>query len=65
LDECVVTFGKLLQCSYSLQIALEYGSVITDEPELQMPLYVALKEKEVEFNVQVNDSYVRLTREMQ
>lgn len=44
LDLCPVTLGRILQCTYSLQVSLEYGTIIHEEPDMQMPIYVAFDE---------------------
>lgn len=61
LSFCPVTLGRILQCTYSLQVSLEYGSVIHEEPDMQIPIYVALEEVEKE---QKDDrKTIRITRE--
>ena len=58
---CQTTLGKILQCTYSLQVSLEYGTVIHEEPDIQMPIYVNLKcDEEVE---NLEDDVIRLSRE--
>lgn len=58
---CQTTLGKILQCTYSLQVSLEYGTVIQEEPDIQMPIYVNLKP---DFEVlKIEDNTIRVSRE--
>ena len=64
IAQCPVAFGKLIQCTYSLQVTLEFGTIITEEPDLQMPLYVTLQEESKPISIEESKS-VRLSRDMQ
>jgi hypothetical protein len=58
---CQTTLGKILQCTYSLQVSLEYGTFIQEEPDIQMPIYVNLiPDYDV---VDVEDHHIRISRE--
>ena len=47
ISHCSVTFGKLVQCTYSLQVTLEFGSILSEEPDFQMPVHITEIENEI------------------
>lgn len=61
LDLCPVTLGRILQCTYSLQVSIEYGNVIHEEPDMQIPICVALDE--VVGDDKEDRRTIRITRE--
>ena len=63
LSRCSVTFGKLVQCTYSFQITLEFGSIISEEPDMEFPVLIALEEEAARsYNEEAN--VARLSRDM-
>jgi hypothetical protein len=40
MKNCGATFGNLIQCTYNLQVTLEFGSIIVEEPDMQMPVHI-------------------------
>jgi Arrestin (or S-antigen), N-terminal domain/Arrestin (or S-antigen), C-terminal domain len=62
LSNCSTTFGELVQCTYSLQVTLEFGSIIIEEPDMQMPIHVSLVPEKT--SCLVEDSLIRLSRDL-
>ena len=62
ISNTVVSLGKLVQCTYSLQTSIEFGSVIIEESDMQVPVNICLGEIESE---PVDESQlIRLSRSM-
>lgn len=62
ISRCSETYGKLVQCMYSFQISLEFGTIIAEEPDMRMPVHISLLEEPGK--VFSDEKFIRLSRDM-